>query len=476
MARILVAEDKASMRAVIGKLLGRERPGDVVELAADGAIALERLAAVDYDLVLTDVRLPGADGFDVLRVCREIRPDTEVVLMTAYATVDAAVEAVKAGAYDYLAKPFEPDALLLKIARALERRELRSRARAAEAALHRRDALSPMLGDSAPMRVVRRLIERVATLDVTVLITGASGTGKEIAAQAIHNGSAASGPFVPINCGAIPDSLVESELFGHARGAFTGATAVRVGLVEQAAAGTLFLDEVGDLPLDVQVKLNRALQERTYRRVGEVQERRVEARIVAATHRDLRARVAEGAFREDLFFRLHVYPIEMPPLRERGEDLFLLARHFLELASARYGRDVRDFSPAALRVIADDPWPGNVRELQHAVERAVIVAESSEIEPGDLPVGLGSETPSAGAPDVHTDDLARLDYRNAMAWARERAARRYLDALMRRFEGNVTHAADQAGVGRETLHRLLKKSGIEAASYRRGRDIPVRRP
>ena len=463
MARILVIDDKASMRGLVQRLLS---PAHAVDVAADALGGLALLGAADYDLLLTDVRLPDLDGFAVLARARALSPDTEVMLMTAYATVEAAVEAVKEGAYDYVAKPFEPDDLLLKVSRALERRALRARARTAEAALRLREGLDEMLGDSASMRKVRFLIERVCDLDVTVLLTGESGTGKEVAARAIHRaGARRERPFVAVNCGAIPHALIESELFGHTRGAFTGADAARVGLVEEAADGTLFLDEIGDLPLDVQVKLNRALQERCFRRVGEGRERPVRARIIAATHRDLRAAVEGGGFRDDLFFRLNVYPIELPRLRERGEDLFLLAHHFLTLAATRFGRPLEGLAPDALAALAAHAWPGNVRELQHTMERAVILADGAHVTADDLPDAVTAATgrPAAAAPSAA---LAAMTYKDALEWGRERTLRRYLDALLRAHAGNVSHAARQAGVERESLHRLLRRAGLDAANYR----------
>ncbi len=465
MARILVIDDKASMRAMVERVLGEAH---AVDTAADATDGLTKLANADYDLLLSDVRLPDLDGFAVLARAREMAPDTEVVLMTAYATVEAAVEAVKAGAYDYVAKPFEPDDLLLTVSRALERRSLRARARAAERALRHRDGLDEMLGEGAAMQKVRFLIERVCDLDVTVLVTGESGTGKEVVARAIHQaGARRERPFVAVNCGAIPENLIESELFGHTKGAFTGADQARTGLVEEAGEGTLFLDEIGDLPIDLQVKLNRALQERRFRRVGEGRERPVRARIVAATHRDLRQAVEAGSFREDLFFRLNVYPITLPPLRARGEDLFLLARHFLGLAAARFDRPVTGFTPEALGALARYDWPGNVRELQHTMERAVILADTAQVGVDDLPDALsggGGGPPRAEGP---LPPLAKMSYKDALEWGRDRTLKLYLDALLRRFEGNVSHAAKQAGIERESLHRLLRKADLDAAYYRR---------
>ena len=464
MARILVVEDKASLRALVVRLLAAHE----VDAAADVSEGSALVAANVYDLLLTDVRLPDGDGFSLLQRCREVNPGMEVILMTAFASVEAAVKAVKAGAYDYVAKPFEPDELVLKIERALERGALRARAEAAEEALRRREGFGELLGDSPPMEQVRYLIDRVCDLDVTVLLTGESGTGKEVAARAIHrSGQRRDRPFVAVNCGAIPDRLLESELFGHARGAFTGADQARDGLMHEAGDGTLFLDEIGDLPLDLQVKLTRALQERVFRRVGDTRERPLRARVVAATHRDLRQAVEDGRFREDLYFRLEVYPIELPALRARGDDLLLLAHHFLRRAVERFGRAVEAFEPEALRAMTRYGWPGNVRELEHVVDRAVILADGGHITCDDLPDTVRlSEHPTTGDGGPPAG-FARMNYRDALEWGRARTTRQYLHALMRAHAGNVTQAAKHAGIERESLHRLLRKAELDAAGYRK---------
>ncbi len=458
-ATVLVVEDKSALRAVVARVLGERH--EVLQ-AGDLTEARQLLSTRSVALVVTDVRLPDGDGRELLDVVRASQPEAEVILMTAYASVGAAVDAVKAGAFDYLAKPFEPDDLALAVDRALERRALRARADAAEAALRRLAGTGDLLGTSPAMQQVRYLVERVCDLDVTVLLTGESGTGKEVVARTIHRaGVRRSEPFVAVNCGAIPAQLLESELFGHARGAFTGADSSRTGLAEEAANGTLFLDEIGDLPTDLQVKLNRALQERAFRRVGESRERTLSARIVAATHHDLAARVAVGEFREDLYFRLAVYPIDLPPLRARGDDVLLLAHHFLARAAERFARPVTGFAPGALRALADHPWPGNVRELMHAVDRAVILSTSDVVQGADLPSPSGQLAPSStGA------TLAEMPYKEAVDWARERAVRQYLHALLQRHHGNVTQAARHAQLERESLHRLLRKSGLDAAAYR----------
>lgn len=314
------------------------------------------------------------------------------------------------------------------------------------------------------LRIVH-LVESLQRSEATVLVTGESGTGKELAARAVHFAHARrEEPFIAVNCGAFPQDLMESELFGHVRGAFTGADRDKVGLIEEAGAGTLFLDEVGDLPLPLQVKLNRALQEREFRRVGDTRTRRVAARILAATNVDLEAKVAEGSFREDLFYRLNVFPIRLPPLRERAEDVPLLAAHLLSLARERSERGARGFAPDAVRALTSYGWPGNVRELQNAIERAAAVAEGPEISAADLPADL---IEPQGRASTAVDGLVRLPYQEAISLLHDRATREYLASLMRSTGGNVSKAAEQAELARESLHRLLRRHGVDPDDYRR---------
>jgi two-component system response regulator AtoC len=321
-----------------------------------------------------------------------------------------------------------------------------------------------LVGKSARMRDVYRLLEQASGLDITVLLEGETGTGKELAARAVHYHSARrERRFVPVNCGALPAELVESELFGHARGAFTGATGAKRGLFEEAEGGTIFLDEIGELPLPVQVKLNRALQEREIRRVGENAPIRVDVRVIAATHRDLKAEVRAGRFREDLFYRLNVFPVVLPPLRDRREDVPLLAAHCLEKHARLLGRPVTGFEAEALRILTGYTWPGNVRELENAVERAVAVAEGQAVSVRDLPADVRGTQEGAIPGEV----LARMPYREAVELARDRVSREYLVALMRELEGNVTRAADRAGMARESLHRLLKRYGVRSDDFKR---------
>jgi two-component system response regulator AtoC len=455
-ARILVVDDKENIRSLVERILGEVH---AVTSAEDGQRAISLMAARDFDVTLTDLRMAGVDGFEVLRVAKARAPDTEVVMMTAYATVQDAVSAMKQGAFDYVQKPFDPDDVALVVARALERRRLRVRARPAEPA----GVFHDLLGRSAPMQALFRLLERAAGLDITVLLNGETGTGKELAARAIHyHGARRERRFIPVNCGALPGGLVESELFGHARGAFTGAANAKAGLFEEAAGGTLFLDEVGELPLPVQVKLNRALQDKEIRRVGDNTPVRVDVRLIAATHRDLRAEAAAGRFREDLFYRLNVFPVILPALRDRREDLPLLAAHLLEKHAGALRRDLSGFDEPALRSLAGYRWPGNVRELENAVERAVAVATGPLITLRDLPPDLQGSQEGALPGEL----MVKMPYREAMDLARDRVSRDYLVALLTEFKGHVTHAAERAGMERESLHRLLKRYGVRADDFK----------
>ena len=458
--RVLVVDDKENMLKLLAKVLGEKYE---VELAADGAQALALIAAQDFDAVLTDIRMPEADGFQVLRAVKDASPATEVVLMTAYATVQDAVEAIKQGAYDYLQKPFDPDAAALVVARAVERKQLREQAVNLRKELDGVYGLHNMVGKSRKMREVYEQLERAAGLEMTVLLLGETGTGKELAARAIHQRSARKQKrFVAINCGALPAELVESELFGHARGSFTGAATAKMGLFEEASGGTLFLDEIGELPLPVQVKLNRVLQEKEVRRVGDNAAIKIDARIVCATHRDLKAEVQAGRFREDLFYRVHVLPLRLPPLRERTEDIPLLAMHFLDRHARAYHRDLTGFEPDALQALAAYAWPGNVRELENAVERSAASALGQQIAYRDLPPEVQAR-PEGKLP---MEMLANLPYKEAVEAARDRLSRDYLVALMRELHGNVTRAAERAGMERESLHRLLRRYGLHSEDFK----------
>ncbi|MCC7386644.1 MAG: sigma-54-dependent Fis family transcriptional regulator [Deltaproteobacteria bacterium] len=459
--RVLVVDDKENILKLFAKIIG-----EAYELttAGDGAQALALLGERTFDVVVSDIRMPGADGFEVLRAVKAKSPATEVVLMTAYASVERAVEAMKLGAYDYVTKPFDPDETALVIARALERKRLHQQAAEVERALDLARGRHRLIGEGPAMREVYELIDRAAASEVTVLLTGETGTGKELAARAIHRASArADHPWVAINCGALPAELIESELFGYAKGAFTGASTARVGLFEEAHGGTLFLDEIGELPMPLQVKLNRVLQEREIRRLGENTPIAIDVRVIAATHRDLRAEVAAGRFRDDLFYRLHVLPIRMPPLRTRRDDIPLLAAHFLEIHGRAQRKDIEGIDPDALRALLDHAWPGNVRELENTIERALAVLRGTRITLADLPEELRAQSTEAPSP---AEPLTRLPYREAVDRERERISRQYLTTLMRELRGNVTRAAERAGMERESLHRLLRKYGVKSEDFK----------
>ena len=461
LARILVVDDKENMLKLFAKILGDEY---ALTTASDGGHAMSLVAREQFDVVVTDIRMPGADGFEVLAAVKARAPDTEVVMMTAHGTIEDAVAAMKKGAYDYLPKPFDPDAALLVVSRALERKHLREQAANLQRQVEGIYSFHNIIGKSAPMRELYQLLERAAELDITVLLSGDSGTGKELAARAIHYHSARREKrFVAVNCGALPADLIESELFGHARGAFTGAVGEKAGLFEEAQSGTLFLDEIGDLPLPMQVKLNRALQEKEIRRVGGNTSTSINVRIVAATHRDLKEEVQAGRFREDLFYRLNIFPIHMPPLRERREDIPLLVAQFLEKYARAFRRKVTGIDPDALKVLTGYRWPGNVRELENAIERAVAVSSANLVREADLP----AEVRTAQEGELPGDVLSKLPYRDAVDLARERMSREYLTALLREFDGNVTRAAERAGLERESLHRLARRYGIRPDDFRR---------
>jgi two-component system response regulator HydG len=460
-ARVLVCDDKENFTKLFRRILPDDRFD--VTTAADGDRALALLAATSFDVIVTDLRMPGADGRAVLREARAHDPDVEVVLMTAFATVPDAVGAMREGAFDYLAKPFEPDEALLVVERALERRRLRQQARDLRLALDGIHRIDNLVAKSPAMTPVLAMVRRAAISDATVLVTGDSGTGKEVVARAIHaSGARATARFVAINCGAIPEALLESELFGHVKGSFTGATADHRGLFEEAARGTLFLDEIADLPLAMQVKLNRALQEHAIRPVGGHGERPIDVRVIAATNVDLKARVASGQFREDLYYRLNVLPLHLPPLRDRREDVPVLAAFLLERHGTRRTPAPEGFTAEALSALVRYDWPGNVRELENAIERALAVSDGARIELEALP----DEVAASVRPRATDGTATHLTFREAVDLASDRASRAYLMALMRELKGNVTEAARRAGMERESLHRLLKRYGVRSEDFK----------
>jgi DNA-binding NtrC family response regulator len=413
---ILIVEDKDSLRTMLRHAL--ERPGHVVVEARNEPEAIRLLQESQPALVLSDLRLPEGDGFGVLRAAKEFDPDLPVIVMTAYGSIEDAVAATKEGALDFLAKPVDPDHLLLLVSRALEQRRLMTENLLMKEELAVRRGAPPLVGDDPSLLKVFGSLERAAVTDTTVLIEGESGTGKELFARSLHALSPRSdAPFVAINCAAIPETLLETELFGHEKGAFTGAVARKLGKFEMAHRGTLFLDEIGDLPLSLQAKILRALEERRFERVGGTASVQVDVRLVAATNVGLRAAVAARRFREDLFFRLSVFPITVPPLRERPGDVALLARFFI----GRFCRDMKKkpltLGPAALEQLQAYRWPGNVRELQNCIERAVILADTETIQPRHLNLTAAAAADAAAAP---VDPWSLIDLSGGLAEATRR--------------------------------------------------------
>jgi two-component system response regulator AtoC len=384
MRRILVVDDEENIRLVLRTLLRKH--GYDVEVAESGEAALVMVDSFGPDVILTDVRMPKMGGLDLLATLRAKQYPATVIVMSAYGNVDLALEAMKAGAYDYVSKPFKPDEIVLALRKAEERETLRRENRALKEQIRQESQFESILAKSAPMVDVFRTIAKIADFKTTVLIVGESGVGKELVAKAIHSRSSRkNAPFIAINCGAIPENLLESELFGHKKGAFTDANADRRGLFEEANAGTLFLDEIGELPLNLQVKLLRVLQEESIRRLGEARDIKIDVRIIAATHRDLGAEAKAGRFREDLFYRINVLPILIPPLRARREDINLLIDHFVARNNARLGTQTRGLSNDARKLLLEYAWPGNVRELENTIERAMVLAETDIIQASDLP-------------------------------------------------------------------------------------------
>jgi len=439
-----------------------ERQGHAVIEARDQAEGLKMLQQAQPALVLSDLRLPEGDGFGVLRASKEIDPDVPVIVMTAYGSIEDAVTAMKEGALDFLAKPVDPDHLLLLVSRALEQRRLVTENLLMKEELAVRRGAPQLVGDDASLRKVFASLQRAASTDTTVLIEGESGTGKELFARSLHAlSSRADAPFVAINCAAIPDTLLETELFGHEKGAFTGAVSRKPGKFEMAHRGTLFLDEIGDLPLALQAKILRALEERRFERVGGTALVTVDVRLVAATNRGLRAAVAARRFREDLFFRLSVFPITVPPLRDRGNDIPLLARYFVD----RFCRDLKKkplaLSPAALDALQAYRWPGNVRELQNCIERAVILADGDSILPRHLNLSF-VDTPAV---EEAPNPWAHLDLTGALSDVTRRAVaeveRLKIREVMREADGNKGRAAEMLQISYKNLLAKLKEHAIE---------------
>ncbi|MFP4477460.1 MAG: sigma-54-dependent transcriptional regulator [Desulfatibacillaceae bacterium] len=458
---ILIVDDEKDLLRLLRRSLAPDL-GCRVDTAESGEAALHRLGENAYDLVLVDIRMHGMDGLELLELIKRDDPDQTVVMMTGHGTIDMAVAAMKSGAHDFVTKPFEHDALVIRLEKALERsRLLRENAR-----LHRecsgRTAFGDMVGKSPAMHRVFETIRTVAQADLTVLVTGESGTGKELAARAVHSLSPrAAGPFIAINCPTVPENILESELFGYKKGAFTHATGNRAGLFQEAQGGTIFLDEIGDITPATQTKLLRVLQEKEIKPLGDTRTVRVDVRIVASTNQDLREKMRRGEFREDFFYRLNVLPVEMPPLRKRREDIPLLAAHLVARHCREMGKEEKRLSPELVQALAARHWEGNVRELENVVVQGILFSRGSEITPAD--VGL----PKAGAAtSAVLEDVAEKTYREAKEQVLTSFNNSYIGRLLEKTGGNVSQAARLCGLERQNLQQIMRRYGVDADRFR----------
>jgi DNA-binding NtrC family response regulator len=460
LARILIVDDEPDMLENCARILGRGQYDCLT--AADGRRGLELLESERPDLLITDLKMPGLDGMELLRRARELDASLPVIMITAFATIESAVAAMREGAFDYLPKNFSVDQLRVAVERALRHRELQQENRNLRQQLQQTLGLENILGTSPAMARVFELVKKAARAEANILIMGESGTGKELIARAIHaNSPRAAQAFVPVDCASLPENLLESELFGHEKGAFTGAVRAKPGLVELAHRGTLFLDEIAELPLGLQGKLLRALQERQIRRVGGTGLLDVDVRLVSATNRDLREAAARGQFREELYYRINVIEIRLPPLRERAGDIELLAHAFLK----KYGQGrIRGIDEAAMAALEAYAWPGNVRELQNVIERACALADGDIVTRRDLPDHVLAPAAGRAAADAAAPGLASgtaLPLKDAKERWMQVLEASYLKDLLARHDGNVSAAAKAAGIDRKTFHRLINKYGLK---------------
>jgi DNA-binding NtrC family response regulator len=459
LARILIVEDESGMAEMLSSFFGEQRYDAVT--CSSGEEALVEVGRQAFDLVLLDIHLPEMSGLELLERLRAERPDMPSVVMTAFGSISTAVEAMKLGAEDYISKPFQLDELLIVVKKAVERRNLQREVEHLRHVVHGRYDFSNIIGRSKPMQDLFEVIKRIAQRrDASVLIIGSTGTGKELVARAVHhNSDRRDGPFIPINCSAIPETLMESELFGHQKGSFTGAHESRPGLIEEAEGGTIFLDEINSISLNMQVKLLRVLQERNVRRVGGRQPTPVDVRFISATNQDLEAMVRNGSFRQDLFYRLNVVPVRLPDLKDRREDIPLLVQHFLQSFASRAGEPVRRFSPEAMRVLMTHGWPGNVRELENAVEYALTMGMTDLLGVEDLPDKITN-------PDRDIVEEAALD-----GVSLAEMERRYIVRVLKKMGGHQIRTAQVLGIDRRTLYRRLRQYGVETARSRGNGDL-----
>jgi len=463
--KILVVDDEPDMLGLLKRSLAPDLDC-VVETASSGTEGFQRFSEGSFDLVLLDMKMPGMDGMELMELIRRKNPEQTVVMMTAYGDIDTAVNAMQNGAYDFITKPFDHDALLIRLEKALERSALireNVRLKSGGGTPH---VFHGLVGKSPAMRQVFETLKMVAATDFTVLITGESGTGKDLTARAVHAMSERGDkPFVAINCPTVPEQILESELFGYKKGAFTHATRDRTGLFQEAHGGSIFLDEIGDVSPAIQTKLLRVIQEKEIKPLGDTRTVKVDVRIIASTNRDLEERMREGVFREDFFYRLNVLSIELPPLRERPEDIPLIASHLLQKHAAALNRPGKTLSPAFLERISAAQWKGNVRELENAIVQAILFSKDDDITPADIATGpVKSGIPECGQFDAIAADLA---YRDAKEAVLKRFNAEYIGRILSQTRGNVTRAAALCGLERQSLQQIMRRYALKAADYRK---------
>lgn len=461
--KILIVDDERDMLALLARIISEDTDHELITEVSPFK-AVELFKNNPFDLVITDLKMPKMDGIQVIEEVKKINPEVSVVILTAYATIETAVEAIQKGAYDYISKPFRRERILLTIDKVMKWQDLVKENLSLREALAEKGDFSSFIGAAPVMKEIFELIRQVAPTTATVLITGETGTGKELVAKAIHkNSPRSSRKFITVNCTAIPEQVIESELFGHVKGAFTGAWKDKKGLVEEAHEGTIFLDEIGDLSPQMQTKLLRLLQEGEYKAVGSVATKKADLRFIAATNHNLKSDIEEKRFREDLYYRLNVIQFEVPPLKERREDIPLLSYYFLKKYSGINQKDIREVAPSAMEAFLSEEFPGNVRELENIIERGVIFCRTDTLEVKDLFLDTKQKML---LPDLDKD-VSSLSFREAKEKMIGLFHEHYIQLLLRESEGNISKAAETAGIQRQYLHRLMKEAGVTAADFKR---------
>ncbi len=459
--RLLVVDDEEDMLRLLHRTISEDLDSEI-DTAATGAEALKLLESKNYDLALVDIRMPGMDGLELLERIKKINPWMTVVMMTAHGIVELAVKSIKKGAYDFITKPFDHEELIHMLRKALERSQLLRENLNLQRRIREREPFENLIGTSPAMERIYETIQMIAKTDVTVLITGESGTGKDLAARAIHSLSHRSEkPFVAVNCPTLPENILESELFGYKKGAFTDASSDKIGLFEEARGSTIYMDEIGDIAPSIQTKLLRVLQEKEIKPLGQTKSIKVDVRVVASTNRDLKEKIRNQEFREDLFYRLNVLTLHMPPLRERRDDIPLLAEHFLKHYCKEFGKPLKSLSPEFMDLLLRRNWEGNVRELENIINRAILLSAGDILKPQEI--GWAHELPEDC---VVGNDIHRLAYKEAKKEVLHRFHSEYLTQLLRRNNGNVTRSARECGLERQALQQIMRRYGLKSQNFR----------